>query len=91
MEDLGLIYIALATFCGGVLSAILGFLDSHESFDTRKFGKSIITAFVAGLLFALGYSFANGIGVKDIIIAILGGAGCDSITNRSLGAIFKKK
>jgi len=36
------IYIALAAFLGGILIALAGWWDSHEAFDKRKFGASII-------------------------------------------------
>lgn len=83
---MNLVIVAVAAFVGGVLSAFLGFLDSKEKFDPRKFGKSIGVALLSGLAFAIGYSFSETIGARDIFVAILAGAGVDGITNRALGA-----
>ena len=79
--------IALAAFGGGVLSAFLGWLDSKEPFDSHKFLKSVGFALLAGLGFAASYSFSDGITVRDVVVAILGGAGWDSLTNRFVGAV----
>lgn len=81
-----LIFIAAAAFAGGVLAALLGWLDSKEDFDPRKFGKSLGFALLAALGFAITYSLTGNIGVRDIFLAILGGAGWDVLTNRALGA-----
>lgn len=82
-----MIIVALAAFFGGVLSAFLGWCDSHESFDLRKFGKSVGFAFLAALGFALSYSFADSVGARDVFVAILAGAGVDCLSNRAIGAI----
>ena len=82
-----MIFVALAAFGGGLLSALLGWLDSKEPFDGRKFSKSVGVALLTALGFAVGYSFADGVGTKDIFLAVLGGASADSLTNRLVGAI----
>ena len=86
MTGLNLVWVALAAFLGGCLSATLGWLDSKEPFDGRKFGRSVGFALLSGIGFAIGYSFADGIGIKDLFLAFQSGAGWDSITNRALGA-----
>lgn len=83
---MNLVIIALAAFGGGVLAAVLGFLDSKEPFDARKFGKSVGVAMLSGLAFAVGYSFSNHIGARDTFLAVLAGAGVDVLTNRAIGA-----
>ncbi len=89
--DIHLVIVALAAAIGGILAAYLGYLDSGEPFNKRKFGKSVVAAVLASVGFAIGYSFADGIGVKDVFLAILAGAGWDSITNRVLGAFAVRK
>jgi len=83
---MNLIIVAIAAFGGGVLSALLGWLDSKETFNSRKFGKSAVIALLAGIGFAVGYSFGDGVEVGDVFLAILGGAGVDSLSNRVIGA-----
>ena len=49
------LYIALASLGGGLVAALLGWLESNEPFNPRKFGGSIIRALIAGAVFAAGY------------------------------------
>lgn len=91
MTGIEYIYIAIAAFVGAMLSAGLGYLESGEAFNPKKFGASLVRAVVAGIVFAVGYSFSNGIGVIDILIAVAGGAGVDVLGNRAAGAIFARK
>ena len=89
--DYSLVFIALAAFLGGLLSSVMGWMDSGEPFDPRKFFKSLMAALIAGMSFATIYSFSNGITPKDILLAILGGAGVDGLSNRAIGALTPKK
>ena len=88
---MNLTFIALATFTGGIASALLGWLDSKEVFNVRKFSASGIRSLVAGVVFAVGYSYSNGLAPIDLAIAFLGGSGIDVIANRAQGAIKRKK
>ncbi len=83
---MNLIIVAFAAFCGGVLAAFLGFLDSKEAWDSRKFGKSVGMALLSALGFAVAYAFTDGVTVKDCFLAFLSGAGVDVLSNRALGA-----
>ena len=85
----GLWLIALAAFLGGGLSALLGWIDSKEPFDGRKFGRSIIFALIAGAGFAFTFNLIGEVTSRDILLAFLSGAGWDGLTNRVLGAIRK--
>jgi hypothetical protein len=78
------VYIALAAFVGGVVAALLGFLESHEGFDSRKFGASAIRALIAALIFALANQGAPS--AVNILYAFLGGAGIDVLVNRVGGS-----
>jgi len=75
-------YSALAALAGGLASALLGWLESGETFNVRKFGGSAVRALIAAVVFAAGYQFADGIGILDLLYAFLGGAGVDVLGNR---------
>jgi hypothetical protein len=82
------ILIALLALSGGLFAALLGWLDSNEPFDPRKFGGSAIRSLVAALVFAVGYQLAQAqVTVLDLFIAFLGGAGVDAIGNRIAGKL----
>ena len=82
-----IIYIAAAAFAGGMAASALGWLDSGEPFQVRKFSASLVRSLVAAVVFAVGYSYTNGLSPIDIGIAFVGGAGVDAIGNRISGAI----
>ena len=89
---MNLILIAVAATTGVLLSSILGWLDSKEKFNARKFSKSLIIAGLAGGTFAIRYSFSDSISPKDFLDAALWSAGADAIVNRAgLGRLGKKK
>jgi len=75
-------YLSLAALLGGLVSALLGWLESGEPFNARKFGGSVIRSLLAGVVFAVGYELADGINVLYLFYAFLGGAGVDIIGNR---------
>jgi len=79
------VYIVLAAFGGGLVVALLGWCDSKEPFDARKFGGSAIRALVAAVLFAVGYHLTSPVGIIDLFFAFLGGAGVDALGNRIAG------
>ncbi len=83
-----MIILAIAAFGGGILSAIMGFVDSGEPFNLRKFSKSVIISLLAGIGVAVTSQSAQ-VGIKEILMAVLAGAGSDVVVNRAVGA-FKK-
>ena len=83
-------YIAVTAFMGAVVSATLGWLDSTEPFNPKKFGKSVIHAVVAGITFAIGYNYVPPLNTLTLFIVFLGGAGVDVGLNRAEGAIRNK-
>lgn len=86
--DVSLILVGIAATLGGLASAILGWLDSQEPFNSRKFIKSLIVSLIAGVGISIGYSFSDGATVRDFFLAFLSGAGFDVLTNRAwLGRI----
>ncbi|APV45051.1 hypothetical protein Dform_01732 [Dehalogenimonas formicexedens] len=79
------LYIALAALFGGIVAAVLGWLESGESFDLRKFGGSIVRSTLAGVVISLGSSLAGPVDIAALFYAFLGGAGVDVIGNRLAG------
>ncbi len=80
-------YIALAALLGGIVTALLGWLESGEAFNTRKFGGSLIRSLIAAAVFAAGYQISASMGIIDLLYAFLGGAGVDVIGNRISGKL----
>lgn len=80
-------YIASAAFVGGIVAAVLGYLDSKTHFQPRKFLASLIRALVAAAVFAVGYSYSDGVTPLEIVAAFIAGAGIDVLGNRGFGAI----
>ena len=84
---MNVIWVGVSAFVGAMVAAILGWLDSGEPFVVRKFSASIVRALVAGVVFAVGYAYTNGLSPIDFGIAFCGGAGVDVLGNRISGAI----
>ena len=89
--QLELLAVAIITVIGALVSAGLGWLDSGESFDARKFSSSIIRAIIAGLTVFMGFTFdPSTITVFDYIMAFLAGAGVDVLGHRAALSITAK-
>jgi len=85
-------YVALLALAGGLAATLLGWLESGEPFDPRKFGGSAIRALIAAAVFAAGYQLSHGwITVLDLFYAFLGGAGVDVLGNRIAKKLGKSK
>jgi len=81
------LYIALVALLGGLVAALLGWLESNEAFDARKFGGSAIRALIASIIFAVSYELSNSLTGMDSLYAFLGGAGVDVLGNRIAGKL----
>lgn len=79
-------YVGLVALAGGLVAALLGWLDSKEPFDGRKFSGSAIRSLIAAAVFTVGYQLSDGINALDLFYAFLGGAGIDVIGNRVAGS-----
>ena len=80
---MGILYVALSAFGGGIVSALLGWMGSGENFIARKFAASVLRALLAGAAFAISYSLVTGVATgMDIVIAFGAGAGIDVLGNR---------
>lgn len=74
---------------GGLAVALIGWCESHEHFDPRKFGGSAIRAVIAAVIFAVGYHLSGSVCLLDLLYAFLGGAGVDALGNRIAGSFGK--
>ena len=79
--------IALVALLGGLVATLVGWLDSKESFDWRKFGGSAVRSLIAGIVFAVGYHLSGAVSTLDLFYAFLGGAGVDVLGNRIAGSL----
>lgn len=84
---MNIIFITVGAFVGGIVAGVLGWLDSSEGFEMRKFAASIIRALIAAIVFSVGYGYAGSLSPIDIGIAFCAGAGVDVLGNRISGAI----
>lgn len=85
--DSNYVWLTLAGTAGGVIMAILGLWDSGEHIDGRKFGASVLRAFVAGVVFAVSYELTGTLTIQDLFWAFLAGTGFDVAVNRIAGAM----
>ena len=81
------LYIGLVALAGGLVAALVGWLDSKEPFDRRKFGGSAIRSVIAAAVFSVGYQLSDGVNALDLFYAFLGGAGVDVLGNRIAGSL----
>ncbi len=77
--------IALVALLGGLTAAFVGWLESNELFNVRKFGGEAVRALIAGVVFAVGYHLSGSVSMLDLVYAFLGGAGVDVLGNRIAG------
>lgn len=94
--DLKLVGVAAAAWFGGIVSGVVGFLDSEKRRQTgvrlksawswRKFARTFIVSAIAGIAFAVGFQQFDSLQVAHYFVAFLGGAGFDALANRFLGA-----
>ena len=87
IDDLTLTICLLVAVAGTITAATLGWLDSGEPFNGRKFTSSILHAVVAGIVIVIGYSFRSTVDWFDFVLIFLTGAGVDVTLNRIQGAI----
>ena len=87
---MGILYVSLAAFGGGIAAGLLGWVESGESFIARKFASTVLRALLAGAAFAMTYTFVGGVSLADIGIAFLAGAGVDVVAHRIAGSIKVK-
>jgi len=81
------LWLALAAWVAGILVALLGYLDSKEKFDLRKFFASVIRSLIAGIIWAAAYPLKEELSWPVVLGAIASGPFFDTVINR-VGALF---
>jgi len=83
-----MVEVGLLAAIGAILHGIGAWLDSQEPFNPRLFLKTVITAVIAGAIFAGGYTLIGETpATKDYIIAFLAGATGNAARDYLKGAI----
>ncbi|HUW44746.1 MAG TPA: hypothetical protein VMW50_03030 [Dehalococcoidia bacterium] len=81
------ITLILLTVLGALFVAVLGWIESGEPFDFRKFAASIGRAILGGFLAALIFRDIENPDIWIYLVALLTGAGVDVAGHRLSGAI----
>ena len=82
------IYVGAAAFLGGMITALLGWTESAETFDVKKFMSSVIRSVVGAVVIAAAYDYSGAANpIIAYLMAFLAGAGVDAGGNRVAGAI----
>ena len=76
------LWLAVAAWGAGMLVAILGWLDSGESFNPRSFTASSIRSLIAGIIWAAAYPLDKPLSWEVVIGAIASGPFFDTVVNR---------
>jgi len=90
IDDLTLTICLLVAVAGTIFAAVLGWLDSGETFNGRKFASSVLHAVISGIMIVVGYSFRTTVDWFDFLLIFSAGAGVDVILNRATGMIAQK-
>ena len=85
-----IIFIGVAAFLGGIIASLLGWTETKEPFNPRKFASSLIRALIAGVGIAAAFNYGGGIGLLNVLVAFLAGAGVDAGGKRVAGAIASR-
>ncbi len=81
----------LVTVIGAIFVAILGWGESGEPFDARKFGCSLGRAIIAGLIAAMAFQDIQEITAWTYLVAFLLGAGVDVAGHRASGVLRRAR
>lgn len=85
--EIELLWLALASFLGALAAALLGWAESSDPFDGRKFLASAVRGLIAAAAFAAGFSLAGRVTWFHYLGAFLGGAGMDVLGKRGAAAV----
>lgn len=87
--DIQVLYTALAAFLGAVVVALLGWADSQEPFQPKKFLASVLRGLVAAVTFAIGVNLTTTPSWPFYFVAFLGGAGLDVLGKKAQDLLAK--
>lgn len=93
MNEVEVVIVAFATIFGAITSGWLGWLESGEPFDTRKFIATMLRGILMSLVEFVGISSLlpdMQLTVITLITAFLIGAGFDVLLKRGQGVIEAK-
>ncbi len=85
--DIFVLEIGLAAALGAICTALLGWTESGEPFDVRKFMSSVIRAIIGGAAIAIAFDYSSASGPLSYLIAFVAGAGVDAGGNRIAASI----
>lgn len=93
MTDLELLVLLMLAAAGAITNALLGWAESGQSFDARKFIPSLIRAGISAIVVFLGTIVVDVESVTIIMYvgAFLSGMGIDTAGNRIAGIFGKQK
>ena len=81
------LYVAAAAFLGAIVASLLGWMETTEPFDLRKFASSLIRGIIGAIGIAIAFDYAGSAGPLGYLIAFLAGAGVDAGGKRVAAAI----
>ena len=81
------LWLALAAWGAGVAVALLGWLESKEKFEFRKFLASVIRSLSAGVIWAAAYPLDKPLSWEVVLGAIASGPFFDTVINK-VGTLF---
>ncbi|MDD3493375.1 MAG: hypothetical protein PHZ19_07780 [Candidatus Thermoplasmatota archaeon] len=80
--------VSLAAFGGGLVVALLGWTESGEKFNVRKFVGSVIRSLVSAIGIAYAADYSGSSGPLLYLLAFLSGAGADAGLKSAGGVIL---
>jgi len=78
--------VSAAAILGTLLVGTVAWLKSQEPFDARKFSATVVMAVIAGATIGVAY-MSDTIQPRDLLMALLAGAGVDYARSAVSGAI----
>jgi len=86
-QEIEVIYIGISAFLGAIVASLMGWAESQDPFDPRKFASSLIRAIIAGVGIAAAFNYVEPVTPVSYLLAFLSGAGVDAGGHRIASAI----
>lgn len=91
VTDIQVVLLIVAGVIGTLLSIGLGYAESTEPFDPKKFVSSLIRGSIGIIVYILGaYALAPSVGIWDYVEIAIFAAGFDALIKRGQGAVQSK-
>lgn len=88
VTEIQVVFLIVAGIIGTLLSIGLGWTESTEPFDVKKFISSLIRGSIGIVIYILGaYALAPSVGVWDYVEIAIFAAGFDALIKRGQGAV----